>query len=423
VPAAASSPIPAVLDWVAPVANVAGGPAFQADPERMADLREHFARVPDPRKPRGIRHTLGSLLVIAAAAVCTGARSFTAIGEWAADAPQRVLALLGARHDPRRGRYLAPNEATVRRAMQVVDADAVDAAIGAWLGQREPRTTRPDSAGPDSAGPDSAPGTATTAAVIAVDGKTLRGTCGPDGTGGVHLLAAMTHQTGTVVAQTQVEDKTTEVAWFAPLLDRIDDLTGAVVTADALHTVRDHARYLTQRGADYVFIVKENRPRLYHLLDGLPWHQAPIHTTTDNRRGRHERRTIQVLPTPKDVEFPAAAQAFLVERYTTHATGKTGAIAVLGITSLTTGRASPPHIAFHARNHWHIENKLHYVRDVTYHEDHSQVRTANAPRVMASIRNLAISALHQTGHTNIAKALRHMARQATRPLTLLGIQS
>lgn len=145
--------------------------------------------------------------------------------------------------------------------------------------------------------------------VIAVDGKTLRGTCGSDGTGGVHLLAAMTHQTGAVVAQAQVEDKTSEIAWFAPLLDRIDDLAGVVVTADALHTVRDHARYLVGRGADYVFIVKENQHRLYELLDGLRWQHAPTHTTTNAGHGRRERRTIQVLPAPKNIGFPAAAQA------------------------------------------------------------------------------------------------------------------
>lgn len=114
---------------------------------------------------------LVSILVIATAAVAAGARSFTAIGEWASDAPQRVLALLGARRD------------------------------------RQPTA-------------------------VAVDGKTLRGTCQRDGTGGVHPLAAMTHHTGTVVAQTQVNDKTSEIAWFAPLLDRINDLTGIVITAD-----------------------------------------------------------------------------------------------------------------------------------------------------------------------------------------------
>ena len=268
----------------------------------MADLRTHLAVVPDPRKRCGVRHTICSILVIAAAAVCAGARSFVAIGEWAADAPQRILALLGARRDPRCDLYLAPDEATLRRALQAVDTDAVDAAIGTWLGQRQARTPGQDGA-PDAA--------------IAVDGKTLRGTCGRDGTGGMHLLAAMTHQTGTVVAQAHVDGKTSEVAWFAPLLDHID-LAGVVVTADALHTVRDHARYLAERGADYVFIVKENQHRLYELLNTLPWQQAPVHTTISTGHGRRERRTIQVLPAPQNVEFPSATQAFLIERYITH---------------------------------------------------------------------------------------------------------
>lgn len=414
-PAVTSSLIPAVLGRVVPV--VTGVSACADASGRVADLREHFALVPDPRKPRGIRHTLCSILTIAAAAVCAGARSFAAIGEWAADAPQRVLSLLGARHDPRQGCYLAPDEATVRRALQVVDADAVDAAVGAWLNARETPAPTQNGAGQGMSG------AAVSTRAIAVDGKTLRGTCGRDGTGGVHLLAAMTHQTGAVVAQAQVEDKTSEIAWFAPLLDQID-LAGAVVTADALHTVRDHARYLVERGGDYVFIVKENQHRLYALLDDLPWQQAPTHTTTDTGHGRCERRTIQVLPAPENVGFPFAAQGFLVERYITHTTsGKTSAIAVLGVTSLTATRATPPQIALHVRNHWGIENKLHYVRDVTYGEDHSRVRTNNAPRVMAGLRNIAISALRHAGHTNIAKALRHMARRATRPLTLLGIQS
>lgn len=401
-PAAALSLIPAAVNWVAPV--VAGAAVRWVDPESLADLRTHLAVVPDPRKRRGVRHTICSILVIAAAAVCAGARSFVAIGEWAADAPQRVLALLGARRDPRRGRYLAPDEATVRRALQTVDTDAVDAAIGAWLGEQEARICGRHGA------------------AIAVDGKTLRGTCGRDGTGGVHLLAAMTHQAGTVVAQVQVDGKTSEVAWFAPLLDRVG-LAGAVVTADALHTVRGHARYLAERGADYVFIVKENQHRLYELLDELPWQQTPLHSATSVGHGRRERRTIQVLPAPENVRFPCAAQAFLVERYVTDsATGKTSAVAVLGITSLTPEQGDPARLAGLVRGHWEIENRLHWVRDVTYGEDASQVRTGTAPRVMASLRNLAISALRQKGHTNIAAALRAAARDTTRPLTLLGIR-
>jgi predicted transposase YbfD/YdcC len=84
------------------------------------------------------------------------------------------------------------------------------------------------------------------------------------------------------------------------------------------------------------------------------------------------------------------------------------------VTSLPADLAHPAQVAAYVRNHWHIENRLHWVRDVTYTEDHSRVRTGNAPRVMATLRNLAISALRHNGWDNIAKG-------PTRPLTLLGI--
>ena len=95
-----------------------------------------LALVPDPRDPRGVRHTLSSLLLTAAAAVLAGARSFTAIGEWAADAPPQVLASLGVRYDPLACRFRPPDEATIRRVLEAVDADALDAAVGSWLGAR-----------------------------------------------------------------------------------------------------------------------------------------------------------------------------------------------------------------------------------------------------------------------------------------------
>ena len=413
-PAAASSPIPAGLDRVTPVIVDESG--SEVKPQIVADLRDHLAVVPDPRKRRGVRHTVGSILTIAAAAVAAESRSFTAIGEWAADASQKVLALLGVRRD-QQGVYRAPDEATVRRVLQAVDPDAVDAAISAWLAGCHPEPTTQPTPEPADEPVHDLP----LLPAVAVDGKTLRGTCGRDGTGGVHLLAAMTHKSGFVVAQVQVVDKTGEVAWFAPLLDHID-LTGMVVTADALHTVQAHARYLVSRDANYVFIVKENQHRLYTLLDSLPWHHIPAHTTTNTGHGRHERRTIQTQPAPENIGFPHTAQVFLIERYITNTTtGKTSAVAVLGITSLTTHHTDPTQLARLVRQHWEIENRLHWIRDVTYHEDASQIRTGNAPRVMASLRNLTITAFRHAGHTNIAAALRTMTRDANRPLTLLGI--
>jgi predicted transposase YbfD/YdcC len=347
-----------------------------------------------------VRHAITSILITAAAAVVAGARSFTAIGEWAADAPQHVLAMLDARWDTRRGTYRAPGEATLRRVLSAVDGDALDTAIGSWLTGRAPVPR-----------------------AIAVDGKTLRGTCDQTGQG-VHLLAAMTHDSGIVVAQRDVEGKTNEITVFRPLLSGVD-LAGIVVTADAMHTQREHARHLVeQRGADFVLCVKDNQPTLFAQLDALPWADTPTHTTTDTGHGRTERRTIQVLSAPEDIAFPYTAQVFLIERYVTDTTtGKHSAVAVLGVTSLTADRADPAQIGVHVRQHWAIENKLHYVRDVTYGEDASRIRTGNAPRVMAGFRNLAVGALRLAGHTNIAAALRHTARDFLRPLILLGIRA
>lgn len=96
-------------------------------------LAEHLAEVPDPRDPRGVRHTLTSLLLAAVAAVLAGARSFTAIGEWAADAPPRVLAAVGVRYDPLDRRFQPPDEATIRRVLEAVDGAALEAAVGSWL--------------------------------------------------------------------------------------------------------------------------------------------------------------------------------------------------------------------------------------------------------------------------------------------------
>jgi predicted transposase YbfD/YdcC len=397
VPAAASSLIPAALDQLARTPDQPDSPATAL--RKVADLREHLATVPDPRHRRGTRHTITTILLIAAAAALTGARSFTAIGEWAADLPQHLLAALGARIDRRRGLYRAPGEATVRRVLGLVDGDALDVAIGAWL-----------------AGQDDAP------AAIAVDGKTLRGTCDATGQGGVHLLAAMTHDSGIVVAQREVDGKTNEITCFQPLLSTMD-MAGVVVTADALHTQRAHARHLVEElGADYVLTVKENQPILFAQLDTLPWTEIPVHTTENKGHGRIERRTIRVQPAPADIAFPHVAQVFLIERYVTDtAGGNNSAVAALGVTSLTASRANATDIASHVRRHWRIENKLHYVRDVTYGEDASRVRTGNAPRAMASFRNLAVSVLRLAGSTNIAAALRAAAREATRPLTLLGI--
>jgi hypothetical protein len=154
---------------------------------------------------------------------------------------------------------------------------------------------------------------------VALDGKTLRGTVGRTGGAGVHLLSALTHRHGTVVGQRLVSIGDSEIAEFEPLLDSLEqtgtDLAGKVVTADALHTTRDHAIYLRRRDAHYVFIVKKNQHRLHARLTALPWPAGTHHTTTDIGHGRLEQRVIEVLPAPTDLDVPGATQVFQITHY------------------------------------------------------------------------------------------------------------
>ncbi|MFD6694958.1 ISAs1 family transposase [Micromonospora aurantiaca (nom. illeg.)] len=144
---------------------------------------------------------------------------------------------------------------------------------------------------------------------------------------------------------------------------------------------------------------------------------------TDRGHGHREIRSCKILTISTGIDFPHAAQAIQIrrrrrrldqpKRFTTET--------VYAITDLRVHQAKPAHLAGWIRGHWSIENKVHWVRDVTYDEDRSQIRTGTGPQVMAALRNAAIGALRLAGITNIAAANRHHARDSTRPLALLGI--
>ena len=369
------------------------GLAGDATPARPG-LLVVLARVADPRHRRGVRHRLAAILGLALCAVLAGARSFTAIAEWAADADQVTRDALGMTG-------VVPSESTFRRTLQALDADALDEAAGGWAQQRI------------------APAAGTRRAV-AVDGKTLRGS-GTAGNPGRHLLAALDHQYGFVLGQADIEAKTNEIPLFTTLLDRID-LAGAVITADALHAQRAHAEYLvTERGAHYLITVKRNQPGLHAQLAALPWRQVPVACQTrDKGHGRAEQRTLKVTAVAAGLAFPHAAQAIQIVRRRWPLTGKNtkkwSTETAYAITSLTAIQARAAELARIVRGHWGIEDRLHWVRDVVYDEDRSQVRTGNGPRVMASLRTLAITILRLTGHASFAAALRYHARQPGRPL-------
>ena len=379
-PASSSLPIDPALGHLADLAS--GG---AEDPPGLLAV---LARVTDPRHRRGVRHRLPVILGLAVCAVLAGARSFTAIAEWAADADQDTLTGLDVAG-------AVPSESTFRRTLQRLDADVLDDLAGQWAARR------------------TAPGPGRRR-VIAVDGKTLRGS-GHGSDDSRHLLAAFDHGHGVVLGQVDVGAKTNEIPLFSALLDRIQ-ITGAVITADAMHAQREHAAYLHRRGAHYLLIVKRNQPGLHAQLAALPWRDVPkAHDKREHGHGRTERRTLKITAVAAGLAFPYAAQAIQIVRRR-KVRQKWSRETCYAVTSLTVTQATCAQLAAITRGHWGIEDRLHWVRDIDFDEDRSQVRTAAGPRVMASLRNLAITILRLSGATSIAAALRYHARQPSRPL-------
>lgn len=203
-------------------------------------LMQQIRQLRDPRKPRGVRHPLEVVMGIAICAVLCGARGFRGIADWAAGLRVQDLERFGTRREQ------PPSEPTIRRMMQAVDAQEVDTKLGAWI--------LADKSLRDKA--------------LALDGKTLRGTRNGE-QAGLHLLSAVLHKEGIILAQQPVDEKTNEITQVQPLIQKLD-LTGAVITADALLTQREFATHLVEsKGADYVFTVKGNQPTLLEDLQDM----------------------------------------------------------------------------------------------------------------------------------------------------------
>ena len=175
-------------------------------------------------------------------------------------------------------------------------------------------------------------------------------------------------------------------------------------------------RYLARRGAHYLLIVKRNQPGLHAQLAALPWRDVPVaYTKAERGHGRTERRTLKITAVARGLAFPHAAQAIQIVRRR-KMKGKWSRETCYAVTSLTVTQATYAQLAAIIRGHWGIEDRLHWVRDMDFDEDRSQVRTASGPRIMASLRNLAITILRLAGAASIAAALRYHARRPARPL-------
>lgn len=419
-PASAARRLAAALAPERPVRSSRTAPGSASQPGRAGDpvtvdeaglarLLGFLAQVPDRRALRGRRYPLPYLLALPMLAMPAGHLDLTAIGEWVTDAPDTLLLALGApaRRD---GQPRRPDVKTITDALAVhgEDYDRILCAFTAAMA----RTRHRDIHG------------SPLRRCLHIDGKAQHGAARP-GTRTPMLLSARADD-GTIAAQHEIPvDKTNEIRVFQPMLDQLDDttMTGTVVTADQLHTQREHARYLHRRHAFYVFTVGGNQPNLFAALDALPWHLIAVeHATIDRGHGRIEVRTIRTLPATPAIAglFPHAAQVFLLERYIYDTTGKPlGAVAVLGITNLTPAQADPAALAAYVKGHWSVES-LHWLRDAVFGEDDN--RTTSAARAMTALRNLVIGLCRLTGITRISRQLRHNSRDPyRRPLVLLGL--
>jgi predicted transposase YbfD/YdcC len=366
----------------------------------IADVYTQFELVPDQRKRRGVRYPLAALLTIALLAKLAGASQLRALAEWARERAEELAALF------RLERPTMPHPTTWSRVLaNAVAADALERALAPLL-----------------APPPSAEEPARASRPIALDGKALRGTIPQGHTSGVHLLSAYQVDSGVTLAQVAVASKENEIV-AAPRLLKCLDLRGAILSGDAMFTQRALSIGVVEAGGDYCWIVKQNQATLYDDLKLLfspavfpvakGWSPIPLDfrvvEQVDKRGGRREVRRLTTSCLLADYQdWPYLAQAFQVVRIV-YQGRNVNREERYGITSLPAAACSPRQLLDVVRGHWRIENSLHYRRDVTLHEDASQVRMGQAPHVLATLNNAVCGLLARAGLSNLAALQRSLA--------------
>jgi predicted transposase YbfD/YdcC len=384
------------------------------DQPKYSTLIDVFQDIIDSRKARGKRYSLLFLLTLIASAIVSGQHSPHAIAHWI------QLHADGLWERLRPPRASLPSESTVRRILCLVDVVSLEKRLAChaeWLALIAP--------------PD---GTITTSSgeVLqgqALDGKEARGVRAHGGK--LHLLSLVQHGSGRVLAQVDVGEKHNEIT-AAPHLLAGRELRGTVTTMDALLAQRNLAQQILDQHGHYLMVVKKNQGNLYTaialLFDEPPWvvsnkaAEYQTHTTTEKGHGRREKRTLEASSTLSEyVDWPGVGQ--VMRRHYESVRLRTGEVSsetTYGITDLQPTEVGVSQIEQVWRGHWTIENKVHWVRDVTMGEDANQTHTGPAQHVMAALRNAALNLFRQEGWTNIADAFRHHGASVDRALALIG---
>jgi len=373
---------------------------------------EQLERTPDPRHARGRSFEWRVLLAIISAALVSGQTTPRSIAHWAVEHGQALLAQL----QPAKGRL--PGASTIYRVLRKVNRQQLETQVA----------THNQALDADDA---------VTGGVTAVNGELLRGQAvdgkavrGANKHGcALHLVSLVRHESGCVLGQRAVADKSNEITAVPHLLAG-RDLRGTVTTMDALLTQRAIARQICEQHGHYLMVVKENQPELYAQID-LLFKVPPVpvrpgellsYSGTERSHGRLETRTLESSTALAGyLDWPGAAQVMRrTSRRVILRTGEVGSKITYGVTSLGRDLALPEQIEAFWRGHWTIENKDHYVRDETMREDRGQTHTGSAPQALAALRNGIISLLRHRGWNNIAQALRHYGASVQQALQLIG---
>jgi predicted transposase YbfD/YdcC len=267
---------------------------------------------------------------------------------------------------------------------------------------------------------------------VAVDGKTLRGSR-KQGAHQTHLLSVFSHRLRRTCAQLGVDDKTNEIGVMPVLLADLV-IAGRVFTMDALLTQREIAQTIVKNDGDYVMIAKDNQPTLKADIATLfeperctPGFSSPpkdlrsAHTITKGH-GRLEYRTLQASTALNAyLDWHGVQQVFRLDRKTIILkTGELRQETVYGLTSLSPVRADAARLLQLTREHWSIENCSHWVRDVTFGEDHSQVRKGTLPQMMAALRNCVIGLFHSLDFRFVPDGLDFFAARPSEAIDVIG---
>jgi predicted transposase YbfD/YdcC len=373
-------------------------------PTEIIPLVQVFVEIPDFRDSQGKRYALSAILALACAAILCGYCSYSAIAEWGRNYGPPLVVALGFKKGQ------TPCAATLHSIFRHLDVEQFEAKLGRWA----------------ESVLQACPAGKAEVEGVAIDGKTARGSA-KQGARGSHLLSAVSQRLGLTLTQQAVNDKSNELGQIQDVLAELI-LQGKVITTDALHTQRQMAATLVDNDGDYVMIVKENQPQLREDIATLfrePQVVAETLTqarTVESGHGRIEERCLTASTALVGyTDWPGIQQVFRLERTVT--IKKTGAKrheVVYGITSLSPQRANAACLLRLSRRHWRVE-ATHWIRDVTFDEDRSQVRCGHIAEVMAALRNAAIALLRLAGEPNIAAACRRLAAQPWAALALIGI--